>query len=76
MGLVSEIRARFRTHERAMQVYRLLEPIVEITLPERADDSGRPWTMVIVLANRSQQEIVLRTVREHDGVTFQEATSG
>ena len=69
---MTSIRARFRTHEKAMQVYRLLEPVVgNLDPPERTDDSGWPWVLVISFTEM-QQEVVLSTVRLHEGVTFQE----
>ncbi len=68
------IRARFRTHERAMQAYRVLEAAMTVELPVREDDSGYPWTVTIVLAHPVQQGLVVGTVRRFDGVTFQETS--
>lgn len=63
--------ARFRTHERAMQAYRLLEEAVHPSLPEHEGDGGYPWVMTIAY-DMAEQPLVLDVVGRYGGVTFQE----
>jgi len=71
----SVIRARFRTHEAAFRVFRLLERHVNVELggPDLdGNGSGYPWVLTIVIATSAQQALVIGTVGRHGGVTFQE----
>jgi hypothetical protein len=70
---VNTIVARFRTHELAMRAYFDLELAVRFeSLPSLDEDGGgRPWTLTISY-DRDQQPLVLRTVGDFGGVTYQE----
>lgn len=65
------LQARFGTHERAMQVYRLLESHAHVELPERDAEGPYPWTLAITFAP-GQQALVIGTVGRYGGVTFDE----
>lgn len=67
--------ARFRTHEAAMRVYRMLEDQVSVEMPELDGQGARGYAWVMGISfTPGQRALVIGTVGRYDGVTFDSAT--
>lgn len=64
------IQARFRTHELAMEAYRLLEAWADVDVPIYDEDGwGYPWVMRVSF-DQGGQALVLETIGRFSGVTW------